>query len=138
MRDHHLRARRLKLGVTQLELGLLCYWPPGSAQAMISHAERQVPGDCGPARVRRIREALIYLESAKRRAREWQRHDDVVVRRTEEAICLGLRRPVVDRMVDLLWDNRGEEFDTLATLVPADWSTQAGNEYQDMSTPMVA
>lgn len=137
MRNHRLRERRLQLGVSQYELGCLAGFPPASAQRRVSSIERNDRTGHGPASVRAVRSALVYLETEPRRRRAEARQEQADVEETERAI---VAQPmdearIVTRMVDLLFNGRGEDFDALAARVSEQFSEQAGNDYLDASTP---
>lgn len=133
MRDHRLRERRLKLGVGQYLVGCLAGFTPRGAQGAVSQIERGKWTT--PAAIRRVRAALIYLESEPRRQREWKRQDEAEARRAEEGLLSGDMRPVVARLVELLHEGRPEEYDALAARTPAAAVEEAGNRYLEESTP---
>lgn len=113
---------------------------PRSAQTYVSAAERMALGQGRKDAWQEIRKALIYLESAKRREREWKRKDDAVADKIDWIIECGPEHPgyerlIIDRLVDLLWDGRGEEFDALAAKVAPEIGQTAGEIYLDQSKP---
>jgi hypothetical protein len=140
MRDHRLRTRRLKLGVSQFHLGCVAGFTPRSAQSMVSHVERS-SASSSPAAVQKVRSALVWLETQQRREREWARADAAAGALVARAVAEGpgaegYETLVVERLVSLLCDNRGDEFDVLAARVPAPLCERAGNLYLDLCTPV--
>jgi transcriptional regulator with XRE-family HTH domain len=136
MRNLRLRERRLKLGVSQELIGCLAGWSPRGAQGTISAAERGVTKN--PAVIRKVREAIIYLELEPRRRR---REDQIEARAAdaiEAAILLHRADAIVDRLVDLLFDGRTEDFDALADRVDQSIVDRAGELYLEGITPCVA
>ena len=83
MRDHHLRARRLKLGRTAEEIGYLANFGGRHPGAHVCNAEI---GKAAP-RVQKVRAALIYLESPPRRLREQARREAAERARIEEVLA---------------------------------------------------
>lgn len=135
-RDHHLRARRLKLGASQELIGCLADWPVCSAQSMVSNVER---GRCKSHRdIHRVRSAIVYLESQPRRQRAWERQDALAADIVETAILLNRSEVIVERMIDLLTEWRGEEFDELSERVPLELAVKAGSVYLDGIHPTFA
>ncbi len=136
--NHRLRERRLKLGATQYLVGLLADYPTGVAQHNVSAVERGV----APAKhVERVRRAIIWLETEARRKREADRADAAAVTQVESAMQdLSLHANeniVLERLVDLLWDGRTEDFDALAARLPKDLVERAVNMYLDGIKPNV-
>jgi len=90
--------------------------------------------------VREVRKALIYMESEQRRRRQWEREDKVAADEVEAVIAMGPSHPdynriITERLVDLLWDGRCEDFDKLAAMCPDDIVRRAGDCFTEQSTP---
>lgn len=135
MRNYRLRERREKLGVSQEIIGHLASFPARNAQSYVSVVER---GLCkNPKRYDAVRRALVWLESEGRRVREWKRLDDVEARAALVAAFNTHYAVVVDRLVDLLLEGRGEEFDDLAKIVPEAIAMHAGDLYLDACHPLL-
>lgn len=131
MRDHRLRARRLKLGVTQYLVGCLA----GCSASHVSCMERgfRVP----PESIQRVRSALVYLEAEPRRRRAVARAEAEQAAILDAAILLNRESAIVDSLVDLLWDGRTDEFDAAAARVDARLVDRAADEYLDSCNPKV-
>lgn len=134
-RDHHLRQRRLNLGASQELIGCLAGWCPSGAQASVSAVERGVTKT--PATIRRVREAILWLELEPRRRRAWERQDAADAAATEAAILLNREHVILNRLVDLLMEGRGDEFDTIAARVAPELAAKAGDIYLDGIHPNV-
>lgn len=135
MRDHRLRARRLKLGVPQFLVGCLAGFRPSVAQTTVSAVERGVTKS--PDLVHRVRSAIVYLEAEPRRRRAQERAEAEQAAILETAILLNRESVIVDGLVDLLLDGRCEEFDAVATRVDAGFVDRAFDEYSDLCKPTV-
>lgn len=126
MRNHHLRARRLRLRLTQWQVGT--HLPGGftsSAQTYVSSAER---GYASPAIADKVRRAIVALELEPRCARERRRL-------LERALAMP-RAPaaeafLIDYMIDALRGGEEREYDRVAELVGARIAKIAGDEYLD-------
>jgi transcriptional regulator with XRE-family HTH domain len=136
MRNHRLRERRIKLGVSQDLVGQLAGFPAYSAQGMVSFIERAARPS--PGRVQQIRAALVYLEAEPRRQRAWEREERRAVIATEAAIVAGDRDALVDRLVDLLCEGRGDDFDALGARLDSDIVEDAGEKYLTLSKPCIS
>lgn len=139
VRNHRLRERRLRLGKSQREIGELAGFTrnPGNRASLAERGETKRAGD-----VRKVREALVYLEMKPCQEREWARQEAAAVTRTAVAIA-NIGEPanediVIDRLVDLLWQGRGDEFDTLCGLLPDHIGQAAGDRYLDECMPATA
>lgn len=139
MRDHHLRERRLKLGLSQYDVGCVAGFIPRSAQSAVSAVER-THGNvrwAGPVAIRKVRSALIWLECRPRREREEARQEVADVAATEAAIAATPmdEARLFERLLDLLCNGRGDDFDALAARIPDAIAERAGNEYLDLCQP---
>jgi transcriptional regulator with XRE-family HTH domain len=132
-RNHHLRERRLKLGATQELIGCLAGWSPRRAQSYVSAIEngRTTARD----KIRRVRSAIVYLELEPRRRREWERREATEAEVVEAAVLLNREEVITERLVDLLYDGRSEDFDRLAERVSPEIVERAGDLYIDGITP---
>lgn len=140
MRNHRLRERRLRLGASQYLVGCLAGFVPHNAQAATSAAERTDAGPnrwCGAERIRAVRAALVYLELQPRRLRAEARQEALDVAQTEAAIAATPmdEARIVTRLVDLLFDGRGEDFDALAARVPEQLAELAGEQISRRFAP---
>ncbi len=135
MRNHRLRERRLKLGATQFLIGCLAGWPPRSAQTTVSAVERGIAKSADS--IRRVRAALLYLETEPRRRRALAREEAEHAAILDTAILLNREPVIVDSLVDLLWDGRTDEFDAAAARVDARLVDRAVDEYLDSCKPKV-
>lgn len=133
MRNHRLRERRLNLGATQELIGCLAGWPPPGAQSTVSAVERGLTKS--PETIRRVRDAIVYLELGPRRDRQQARAEAKAADIVEAAVLLNRTRVIVDRLVDLLIDGRGDDFDTLALRCDPDVVELAGELYLDGIQP---
>lgn len=125
MRNHRLRERRLKLGLTQYEVGYLAGWPGSTGQNYVSKSEcgRPVPASV----VDKVRRALVWAETEPRREREAARRMLQLLSRPRSA---EVDAAVVDRMVDFLWEGRTVYFDYVQARRP-DLGVIAGDRYLD-------
>lgn len=138
-RNHHLAERRKKLGLTQHQLAELAGFPVGDHGAyFIGRAEN---GD--ETQVHAIRRTLVWLESAKRRAREERRCEE---RRIEFQRSLwaelpdhpairALKTAMLDRCLDLMHQGRGEETDAIAEFLPGDDVQAMFDQWERESNP---
>ncbi|MBS0369053.1 MAG: helix-turn-helix transcriptional regulator [Proteobacteria bacterium] len=123
-RDFRLRERRRALRLSDDEMGELAFFRPGFG-ALVRRAEI---GLGRPEEVRAIRRALIWEESAPRRAREELRRQNERIA-LQRAIFSELRdhpkfQDVVDvmlsRCLELMHDGDGSECDAIAEWLPED------------------
>ncbi len=129
MRDHRLRERRLKLGASQFLIGCLAGWAPSGAQPSVSAVERGVTKS--PETIKRVRAAIVYLESEPRRRRAVARAEAEQAAILETAILLNRESVIVDGLVDLLLDGRSEEYDAVAARVDERLVARAADAYLD-------
>lgn len=132
-RNYHLRERRLKLGASQELVGCVAGWTPSGAQPTVSAVERGITTN--PATIRKIREAIVYLELEPRRRREWEREEAKQAEIIEAAIMLQRRDVLFNRLVDLLFDGRGEDFDALGERLDLKLVEEARDAYLDECFP---
>lgn len=137
-RNHRLRERRLKLGVSQELVGCVAGFPVCSAQSIVSAVER---GNPYPSRARAVRDAIVYLEAKPRREREYERRWAAWAEEIEQLI---LQPPsivragmIVDYMVDLLFADRTAEYDSLGAILPRAYLDVAGDAYLDQCFPVI-
>lgn len=135
-RDHRLRERRLKLGLTQREVGELAgilRWP-ANIVGLIERGQREDWNHL-------VRRALIYREQSARRLRAWERQEvtDLVAlaHALESDPETDRDAVIVDRLVDLLHSGRTDDFDALAAIVGEALARVAGDRYLDECTPVL-
>lgn len=132
-RDHHLRERRLKLGATQELIGCLAGWCPTGAQSSVSAIEHGKTTALD--KIRRVRAAIVYLELEPRRLREWKRREAAKADAVEAAVLLNREAVIMERLVNLLYDGRSDDFDSLAARVDQSVVDRAGELYLEGITP---
>jgi hypothetical protein len=116
-------------------IGCLAGWCPNGAQSSVSAAERGITKT--PSVIRRVRAAIVYLETEPRRRREWERREAAEADAVEAAVLLNREDVITDRLVNLLYEGRAEDFDALAERVSGAVVVRAGELYLDGITPRI-